>query len=304
MSLSLLRYLFQRVVIFFFRRLVKLQYNTTASPDDITYIPSRDPHRSIKTHVYRPSKQDTTRTPSPIPSPTPVLINFVGCGYVLPLHGMSDSFCREISHRTNHIVLDVEYRLAPENPFPAQLHDAEDVIRWVKTQPSIYDVSHISLSGFSSGGNLALATASSFPNDALQLHSVIAFYPPTELYLDPKTLVPPEIGGSPASPFVYDLFFGCWLPDRLDRRDPRISPGLANAESFPEKVMIITTGYDPLAAEGERLAGKLRADPKRQMAWERIGGCDHGWDVIAKPGYPGWEMRCKVYDMVVDMLQS
>lgn len=299
--MSLLRYIYQRLILFFVRRLVKLQYNTSASPDDIIYIPSRDPHRSIKTHVYRPRSWYTE--PDATCGLSPVLINFVGCGYVLPLHGMSDGFCREISERTNHTVIDVEYRLAPEHPFPAQLQDAEDVIRWVKGQVSIYDDSRISLSGFSSGGNLALATASSaFPAD--DLHSVIAFYPPTELYLDPKTLVPPEPGGNPAPPFIYRLFFGCWLPDTLDRRDPRISPGLADAESFPRKVLIITTGYDPLAAEGERLAEKLQDDPKRNMVWERIKGFDHGWDVVAKPGTSGWDLRCKVYDMVVDMLQS
>lgn len=58
-------------------------------------------------------------------------------------------------------MVDVKYRLAPEHPFPAAFDDVEDVVKRVRSQPARFDQAHLSLSGFSAGGNLALAVASS-----------------------------------------------------------------------------------------------------------------------------------------------
>lgn len=233
--------------------------------------------------------------------PSPVLINFFGCGYTLPVHGNSSHFCREVSQKTGCIVLDVSYRLAPENPFPAQLHDAEDVIEWVLAHPDKFDPSRISLSGFSSGGNLALSIVSSKYTPET-FHSVTAIYPGVESYRDPGTLVAPQPGGRPMPAFILRVFYGCWIPDGIDMRDPRISPGLADAEKFPKNVLIITAGQDSLAEEAERLAEKLKVDPGRNVVVERMDGCDHGWDQKAVPGTRDWDMKWKAYNMAVEMI--
>lgn len=294
--MSFFRYIYLRVAIFILRGLVKLRANINPSYDYIRHIPSRDGGRNIIAHAYHQPRSESGKS-----KPSPVLINFFGCGYTLPVHGNSSQFCREVSQKTGCIVLDVSYRLAPENPFPAQLHDAEDVIEWVLAHPDKFDPSRISLSGFSSGGNLALSIVSSKYTPET-FHSVIAIYPGVESYRDPGTLVAPQQGGRPMPAFILRVFYGCWIPDGIDMRDPRISPGLADAEKFPKNVLIITAGQDSLAEEAERLAEKLKVDPGRNVVVERMDGCDHGWDQKAVPGTRDWDMKWKAYNMAVEMI--
>ncbi|KAJ6088655.1 hypothetical protein N7486_009916 [Penicillium sp. IBT 16267x] len=294
--MSFFRYIYLRFVVLVLRGLVKIRANINPSYDYVQHIPSRDRGRSITAHVYHQPKNERER-----PKPSPALINFFGSGYTLPLHGSDSRYCREISQRTGCIVLDVSYRLAPENPFPAQLHDAEDVMKWVLSQPEVFDLSRISVSGFSSGGNLALSIVSSkFSPDTF--HSVLAFYPGVESYRDPGTVVAPQPGGRPMPPFIMRVFFGCWIPEGVDMRDPRISPGLADAARFPRNVLIITAGHDSMAEESERLAERLSLDPGRNVVAERMDRCNHGWDQKAVPGTREWDLRCKAYDMAVQMI--
>lgn len=157
------------------------------------------------------------------------------------------------------------------------------------------------MSGFSSGGNLALSIVSSkFSPETF--HSVIAFYPGVETFRDPGTLVAPQPGGKPMPPFILRVFFRCWVPEGIDMRDPRISPGLADVERFPKNVMIITAGHDNMAEEAERFAEKLKVDPERRVVAERMDRCNHGWDLKAVPGTREWDLRCKAYGMAAEMI--
>lgn len=103
-------------------------------PDAVIHIPSRDAERTIKVHIYKPATPQT---------PSPVLINLHGSGFILPLHGSDDVFCRRIASETGHVVLDVQYRLAPEDPFPAAPHDTEDALRYVLARPEEYEASKV-----------------------------------------------------------------------------------------------------------------------------------------------------------------
>lgn len=92
-------------------------------------------------------------------------------------------FCARVARETGHRVLDVQYRLAPEYPFPAALEDVEDAVNWVIKKAQDFDLSRFAISGFSAGGNLALATASGmFKKDTF--NSVLTFYPSTNKFLD------------------------------------------------------------------------------------------------------------------------
>ncbi|PIG82375.1 esterase/lipase [Aspergillus arachidicola] len=161
--------------------------HTISNPDDVVYIQSREAARTIKAHVYRSASA---------PNPTPILINFHGSGFMIPMHGSDDEFCRQVSRETGYTVLDIQYRLAPENPFPAALHDAEDAVNWVLQRPEKFDTSRLAISGFSAGGNLALALSSSvFPRGTFR--SLLAFYPPVDLYTEPGLKTPPDPAGKP-----------------------------------------------------------------------------------------------------------
>ncbi|GCB24320.1 lipase 2 [Aspergillus awamori] len=89
-----------------------------------------------------------------------VLANFHGRSFVNPLHGSDDEFCRFIAKKTGLAVLDCSYRLGTENQFPSSIHDAEDAVRWILAHPEKFDISRLSISGFSAGGLLSLVVSS------------------------------------------------------------------------------------------------------------------------------------------------
>ncbi|KAJ5664334.1 alpha/beta-hydrolase [Penicillium longicatenatum] len=297
--ITYLAYLQLKISALILRVLVRLVEGTfTSNPDAVHNLPSRDPRRKIKVHIYKPSLSKTD-----ILEPRPVLINFHGSGFVIPAHGSDDAFCREITQRTNYTVLDVQYRLSPENPFPAAVHDVEDVVKWVLQQPAHYDLTRVAVSGFSAGGNLALVAASTlFPKDTFR--SVITFYPSTEGHNDPATLVAPEAGGRTIPVSTMRLFARCYVQAEVDRQDPRILPVFADPARFPKNVLVITAGYDILADEGERIAVQLKKDPKRNVVYQRMPKCNHGWDKKALPGTREWEQKNLAYDLAVEMLRS
>ncbi|OJJ44242.1 hypothetical protein ASPZODRAFT_71893 [Penicilliopsis zonata CBS 506.65] len=294
--MSLFSYVYLKVVVTILRFLRKSRGKEIAvHPDRIIQIPSRDKGRTLTTHVYTPNKDDKKQ-------PSPVLINFHGSGFVFPMHGTDDEFARRIGQQSGYIVLDVRYRLAPENPFPAALHDVEDAVNWVLDQPGRFDVSRVAISGFSAGGNLALAAASCvFPQPTFS--SLLAFYPPTDISQDPETKTAPSAGGKPIPAFMAKLFNRCYGAPPLDPRDPRISPSYADPQRFPHRVLIVTAGYDNLAPEAEELAGKIAKVPGRAVVCQRMEGCNHGWDKTAQKGTLQEEAKERMISLALEMLK-
>ncbi|PYI14859.1 alpha/beta-hydrolase [Aspergillus violaceofuscus CBS 115571] len=292
-----LTYLYYKLLAVFFRRYFarKLPH---ASPDEVLQIQSRDAGRTIKVHLYRNTSSTTSTS-----TPTPVLVNFHGSGFIFPRHGADDPFCRQMSRETDRTVLDVQYRLAPEHPFPAALNDAEDVVRWVLSQPDRFDLSRVSLSGFSAGGNFALAaSATLFPPETF--HSVIAVYPVVDIHTDPGRKVPPDTSGKAIPLFMSNFFDACYTHGAFDTRDPRISPLYASPDRFPGRVMIVTAACDSLAVEAETLAQNIAKEPgkEREVVQVRMQACEHGFDKRALPGSVQWDAREKTYAMAGAML--
>ena len=296
--MSWFTYLFFKLVAVVFRALVRLCFRgfATVPPTDVYRIPSREAGRTIKAHVYR--------SPS-APKPSPVLINFHGSGFLIPMHGSDGSFCRQISQETEYTVLDVQYRLAPEHPFPAALNDVEDVVNWVRTgPPSIdgeFDPSRLALSGFSAGGNLAMAASSTlFPRDAFRC--VLGFYPPFDLNTPPSAKMAPDSTGKPIPPAVAWVFNASYIPAAVDARDPRISPYYNQPERFPDRILLVTAARDTLALEAESLAARIGQLPGREVVCQRMQGCSHAWDKTAQEGTVEGDAREKAYAMAVAML--
>jgi len=93
--------------------------------------------------------------------PTGLLVYFHGGGFVMGSIGIMDNVARELAHATGATVVSVEYRLAPEHPYPAGLDDCETVTRWAFANVDRFEVSPatVAVSGESAGGNLAAALA-------------------------------------------------------------------------------------------------------------------------------------------------
>lgn len=103
----------------------------------------------VSVHVFRPA---STR------AHTPALLWIHGGGMVLGDAAQDSAFCRRIAEELNIVVVSVEYRLAPEHPFPTPLEDCYAALQWLARQPGI-DPARIAVGGQSAGGGLAAALA-------------------------------------------------------------------------------------------------------------------------------------------------
>ncbi|THX43433.1 putative esterase/lipase [Aureobasidium pullulans] len=294
---NLFRYLRLKALVSFARFQVWRGGMPKASPDSILQIPSRT-GRSIKAHYYK----STSFTPG---IPSPLLINFHGSGFVFPLHGSDDFFCRKVTTSTPYSVLDIQYSLAPEYPWPACHNDAEDVVNWALKQPDVYSTSQIAISGFSAGANMAcVAAASTFPKDTF--NTLLAFYPPTDLSMDPEEKVAPEDdgrgGGITAQ--MARLFDASYLRFDPDKADPRVSPALGPVENYPENSLFITCGRDSLCLETERLAKRVEEKHGEGVVLRRMDKCGHAWDKRAAPGSYQESKRDETYGLAIDMLMK
>ncbi|KAH8803505.1 putative carboxylesterase [Xylogone sp. PMI_703] len=296
---AFLRYLRLKLLISLPRLVIKLfGFGLQPRPDSVLWIPSRDKHRAIKAHVYLPSTEGNRGK-----SQHPTLINFYGSGFALPLHGLDDNFCRQVATTTNHVVLDVDYRLGPENPFPASVHDVEDAMKYVLARPEEYSASQLSVSGFSAGGTLALVAPTLFPPGTVR--SVTAFYPATDLASDPSLRKSPAAGAKPRSTFWTKIFRRAYIGD-MDPRDPRISPAYADVSSYPADMLIVTGELDSSALEAEELAEKAKVEGQadgRNVVIKRMEGCGHAFDKRAKDEYLV-KAKDEAYKLATDMLEK
>ncbi|GLA09620.1 hypothetical protein AnigIFM60653_011951 [Aspergillus niger] len=243
-------------------------FNVTAHPDEVLQIPSREEGRFIRVHAYNTLNRDT---------PAPVLVNFHGSGFVNPLHGSDDEFCKSITSKTGFSILDCSYRLSPENQFPAPVHDAEDAVQWVLSHPEKFDASRLSISGFSAGGILSLILSSVvFPQGTFQ--NVITAYPPTDMVQSPADKIAPDTSIDNAPVELLNAFIRCYYPDPEDVKSVFASPAVIPAEKFSDRIFLVTAACDRLCLEGEVLGNRIKNSTTKYVKMQRYEGCEHAFD--------------------------
>lgn len=120
----------------------------------------------------------------------PALLWIHGGGYVLGDAAMDDKHCRRLAHELGATVAAVDYRLAPEHPYPTPLHDCYDALRWLTEAPSV-DARRVAVAGASAGGGLAAAVAQLAHDRAeIDLAAQVLVYP----MLDDRTGHGPDPG--------------------------------------------------------------------------------------------------------------
>lgn len=187
--------------------------------------------------------------------PSPVILFFHGGGYVIGDLDTHNSLCTELSHVLDLPVLAVDYRLAPEAPFPAAPDDCEAAARWLAASPAELGrtVTGLVTIGGSAGGNLATVTARALcdkPAAAPMLLQVL-LYPATDESQDGSMDTFAE--GHFLTKGVMDWFYSLYLPES---GNPRAFPLLAEAKGMCPSI-VVTPGLDPLQDQGRRIAAKL-----------------------------------------------
>ncbi|NCC44112.1 MAG: steryl acetyl hydrolase, partial [Clostridia bacterium] len=117
-----------------------------------------------------------------------LVINFHGGGFIRERTPNDELFCRKLNHELGCKVLDVDYKIAPDHPYPTAVYETYDVVQWVYKHREEFGVEadKILLSGHSAGGNLAIVdTMIAKAEHTYSPAMLIIDYPPLDLYTDP-----------------------------------------------------------------------------------------------------------------------
>ncbi|KAF4443094.1 amino acid transport GAP1 [Fusarium acutatum] len=258
-------------------------------------IPSRDLNRFINAWIYYPNNYTDTKKYG-------LVINWHGGAYTLPNLGMDHQFCEKLATENNVLVLDTDYRKAPEYPLPGAVEDAEDTFRWVESQAQMFDLDRVALSGFSSGGNLALVASSELRREfKMNIRAVYGFYPGVDFSIPPEEKTVPEpIRPLPVS--FQHLLTEAYVTRVEDRKSPKASPMYAEGTSFPKHVMLVACSGDIFTPEIEAFGKKLER-AGRNVEVVRIEGA-HGCDKTTNPKMFRPEARDFAYAKVVQSLHG
>jgi acetyl esterase len=227
------------------------------------------PAGPVRVRVYRPEGH----------GPHGVLVFFHGGGYVFCSLDTHDQLCRMLTNRGRCVVVSVDYRLAPEHPFPAGIEDAWAVTKWVQDNAAEIhgDRERVAVGGDSAGGNFAAVVALHNRDDRrrLPLRAQLLLYPTTDRCGGYKSLV--ENGeGYLLTTEMRKWFARCYVPEGTPLDDWRLSPICAPDHSDSAPAIVVTAEYDPLRDEGDAYVETLRAVGV-PVDHVRVDGMIHGF---------------------------
>jgi acetyl esterase/lipase len=191
----------------------------------------------------------------------PALLYLHGGGWVVGDIDSHDSVCRALARRAGCVVLSVDYRLAPEHPFPAGPDDSWAALAWVADHGAELggDPTRLAVGGDSAGGNLAAVVAVRARDaGAPALAHQLLVYPATDLTLSHDSIDENGRGyllTKRAMTWFTDLYLGA----DGNAKDPMASPLFTDDLSGLPPATVLTAGYDPLRDEGEAYATALEA---------------------------------------------
>jgi acetyl esterase/lipase len=245
-------------------------------------IYSKDRSHDIPVRIFYPKE----------PLNEDVLVFFHGGGWVIGDIDTYTTACTNMADLTGRVVYSVDYRLAPEYPYPSGLEDCYRIAETLMTHLELsgsMEASQITLIGDSAGGNLAAAVS-------LLLRDRGKVVPAKQILLYPVTYW----NHTESSPFEsirtngyeYGLtakkiqeYMEMYEPDPTNRKNPYISPLMAKDLKDQPKTLIITAEFDPLRDEGEMYGIALR-EAGNDVVIQRIGGAVHGFITYPKFAVP------------------
>lgn len=210
-------------------------------------------------------------------APLPCQLYLHGGGWVIGSLESHDRLCRTVANEAGICVVAVDYRLAPEHPFPAALDDAACALRWVADHAGELAIApeRIGVGGDSAGGNLAavlalMARDGSAPPIVHQalLYPVVDLTAASEAYRRVTS-------GVPLTAATMHYFIEHYTPRAGDRQDWRASPLKAPSLAGSAPALVLTVAHDPLSDEGRAYAARLEAEGVRVTSLH-LGDHVHG----------------------------
>jgi acetyl esterase len=213
-------------------------------------------------------------------APFPLLVYFHGGGYVIGDLNIADGICRALSYMGDCIVMSVDYRLAPEHPFPVPNDDAFGAVRWASLHAEEIgaDPNRLAVGGDSAGANLSAAvTLRARDGGGPKLRAQVLMYPSTS-YPDPNSPSFREYADGPMLTAEDSLFYWRqYLGDGAQNRtNPDACPSLAASHRDLPPAFVATAECDPSRDSGEAYAAKLKAAGIPTML-RRYAGMPHGF---------------------------
>jgi acetyl esterase len=223
----------------------------------------------IPIRIYRPD----------VDGPVPTMAFFHGGGFAIGSIATHDDHARLICRDVGIVVVSVDYRLAPEHPFPAGFEDCLAATKWVGANIDSLggDAERIVVGGDSAGGNFSAAVALAVRESEPKLAAQFLIYPGVDFAEDadyPSRLENAEGYFLTLEDMIW--FSNHYLPPGADHNDPRASPIRAGDLAGAAPAVIGTGEFDPLRDEGEAYA-KALADAGVEVRLRRYDGLIHGF---------------------------
>ena len=205
----------------------------------------------IPVRVYKPESGEKL----------PVIVYYHGGGFVFGTLNEYNTFCAKLAYFSSALVVSVDYRLAPEHPYPAAVEDAYAALQWAYHNAFLIggDSSRMAVAGSSAGGNLAAVVAQmTRDRQDAQLRYQVLLYPATQsvnLETDSHLKYGKDFGLTTQHVAWY---IDQYLPNTMDRYEAYASPLLAEDLSHLPPALVVVAGFDPLRSEGEDYAIRMQ----------------------------------------------
>lgn len=236
---------------------------------DITEVEVPLEGRTLPARLYRPQGRE------PNARPLPAMLYLHGGGFATGSPRGYDGLCSRIAREVGCVVVSLDYRLAPEHPFPAAVDDAIASFRWLRSEAAALglDPERLAIGGDSAGGTLSAVVCNTLGAEgcpALQL----LIYPGTDIVPDTASRAQFARGFYMSMAHVR-WFYDTYTPNHADRLDPRASPMRA-PEVGRVPAIVVIAGLDTLADEGRAYASRL-ANSGVDVETFEVPGMVHGF---------------------------
>jgi acetyl esterase len=226
------------------------------------------PGGEIPVRVYRPEGD----------APKPAIVYYHGGGWVIGSLDTHDGGCRAFANAADAVVISVDYRLAPEHPFPAPVDDAVAALAWVHDHAGELgvDPTRVAVAGDSAGGNLAAVVAQvSRDEGGPPVCFQLLIYPVTDYVFDDASMNE-NAEGYFLTRDAMKWFYSHYLTDPAEGENPRVSPQRAPDLSGLAPAFVITAEFDPLRDQGVAYAAAMAA-AGTQVDGQTYDGMFHGF---------------------------